>query len=72
MATDKTTRRSHEHSAFRIVLLVYERTSFPVTRDEVTSEAVFKRLRVVKIIEDVYFVGAAGTNGLFPLLKFRR
>lgn len=69
MATDKTARRSHEHSAFRIVLLVYERTSFPVTRDEVTSEAVFKRLRVVKIIEDVYFVGAAGTNGLFSAFE---
>lgn len=72
MATDEAARRSHIHSAFRIVFLVYEGTSFPVTRDEVTSEAVFKRLRIVKIIKDVYFVGTTGTNGLFPLLKFRR
>ena len=47
MATNEAARRTHEHSAFRIVLLVYEGTSFPVTRNEMTSEAVFKRLRIV-------------------------
>ena len=42
--------RSDVHSAVRVVSLVLEGISLPVARNEVTSEAVFKRLRIVKKI----------------------
>ena len=54
--------RSDVHSAVRVVSLVLEGIPFPVARNEVTSEAVFKRLRVVKIVEDVDFVRITGAD----------
>ena len=56
--------RSDVHSAVRIVSLVLEGVSLPVARNEVTSEAVFKRLRIVKIVEDVDFVRITGADCL--------
>ena len=56
--------RSDVHSAVRVVSLVLEGIPFPVARNEVTSEAVFKRLRIVKIVKDVDFVRITGADRL--------
>ena len=54
------TVRSDVHSAFRIVLLIDENMAAPMSRDEVTSEAIFKGFRIVQVIINVNPVTSAG------------
>ena len=63
VSPDVTALRADEHSAFRVVLVIDEGVPFPVTRDEVTSEAVFKVTRIVKRIvksDDIAFPAPPG------------
>lgn len=70
MAPHIAALRADEHSAFRIVPVIDERVSLPVSRNEVTSEAVFQVAGVVQWIvkpDDELFPAPPGRLVGFPV-----